>query len=142
MRRKAFALVEIMIVVSIVLIILAIGVPNILRARVFANESTAIADLKIINSSCQAYHLDNDQYPVSLLALANAHPPYLDSTLADGVKHGYNFVYEQVTSDHFIVNANSRHTGLLKGRYFYLDELGIVRANSEEAAGPNDEVVG
>jgi len=131
-----------MIVVSIVLIILAIGVPNILRARVFANESTAIADLKSINNACQAYHLDNDQYPASLLALANASPPYLDSTLADGEKHGYNFIYELVTLDHFTVNANSRYTGLMRGRYFYLDELGIVRANSEDQAGPDDEVVG
>jgi len=31
--------------------------------------------------------------------------------------------------------------GLLKSRYFYLDETGIVRANSTEPAGPNDQVV-
>lgn len=43
-----FTLIELMIVVEIISIVVAIGVPNYIRARVQANEAKAIGNLKAL----------------------------------------------------------------------------------------------
>jgi prepilin-type N-terminal cleavage/methylation domain-containing protein len=139
--NKAFTLVEIMIVVSLVVILVLFAAPNVLRSRLIANEGTALANLKAINNACQLYHMNQDKYPDSLDVLGDSDPPYLDSTLASGQKQSYQFVYSLVSNDEFSVNANPTSTGLLKGRYFYMDESGIIRGKSDGPAGPDDEVV-
>lgn len=139
--KKGFTLVEIMIVVSLVIILVLLAAPGILRSRVIANEGTAIGNLKAINNACQLYHMNNNKYPDSLSELSVTSPPYLDSVLASGEKQSYGFVYALSSDDSFTVNANPLSSGLLKGRYFYLDESGIIRANSGSAAGPDNEIV-
>lgn len=140
---RGFTLVEIMIVVGIVIVLVMLAVPNILRSRVVAYEGSAIANLKTINNACQLYHINEENYPAGLSDLSepNSDPAYLDSTLASGKKQSYEFMYQLISDDSFTVNANPLSGGLLKGRYFYMDESGVIRSNNDGAAGPQDEIV-
>ena len=57
-RRSAFTLVEIMIVVLIIGILLAIAVPNFVRARESARAKACIDNLKQIDSAKEQYAMD------------------------------------------------------------------------------------
>ncbi|MFA6350023.1 MAG: prepilin-type N-terminal cleavage/methylation domain-containing protein [Candidatus Omnitrophota bacterium] len=143
MKNRGFTLVEIMLVVSIVLILLTLAMPSIIRSRITANEAAAVANLKTIENACQLFHIAKETYPDGLMDLASpaSVPPYIDSVLAQGRKQGYQFVYSLADPDHFTLNANPTATGLLRGRYFYVDEAGSIKANHDAQAGADDEAV-
>ena len=101
-KQKGFSLIELLIVVAIILIIAAIAIPNLLRARMAANESSAVASIRTINTAMITY---NSSYPTvgfaaSLSNLGGTANPcvsgtgnacLIDSVLSQGVKSGYTF---------------------------------------------------
>jgi prepilin-type N-terminal cleavage/methylation domain-containing protein len=102
-KQKGFSLIELLIVVAIILIIAAIAIPNLLRARIAANESSAAASERTLVTSMVSY---SGAYPTSgyAVALTNLGPSagspcapsaatacLIDSVLAAGAKSGYNF---------------------------------------------------
>jgi prepilin-type N-terminal cleavage/methylation domain-containing protein len=54
-KQKGFSLIELLIVVAIILIIAAIAIPNLLRARMAANESAAVGSIRTINTAEVSY---------------------------------------------------------------------------------------
>jgi type IV pilus assembly protein PilA len=65
-KQKGFSLIELLIVVAIILIIAAIAIPNLLRARIAAQESSAVASLRSLNTAEVGYMTSYPQVGFSL----------------------------------------------------------------------------
>jgi len=102
-RANGFSLIELLIVVAIILIIAAMAIPNLLRARIAANEASAADAVRKIATAEVAYEtaypttgyanaLSNLGGPASGCVPSTTTACILDSVLSGGSKSGYTFV--------------------------------------------------
>jgi len=100
-NQQGFSLIELLVVVSIILIIAAIAIPNLLQAGVAKNESSAVASLQTISTAMNTYYTNywGTGYASTLSALggtsctpaSQASACLIDTVLAGGTKNGYSF---------------------------------------------------
>lgn len=133
------------------LIIAAIAIPNLLRSRIAANEASAVASIRTINSALILYNSTYGQYPPKLSNLA---PPasgspspeaadLIDRVLAGGTKAGYTFHYEAFstngtsTLDTYRLTAEPLAVNQTGIRFFFSDQSGVTRYARGERADEN-----
>ena len=68
-KQKGFSLIELLIVVAIILIIAAIAIPNLMRSKMAANEASAVASLRTINTGEVTYQNTYNTFTTDLATL-------------------------------------------------------------------------
>jgi len=90
------------LIIPFILIVAAIAIPNLLRARMAANEATAVGSLRTINTAVLTYATEYENgFPSSLKATGLEpgehatcnHAFLLDIALTSGRRYGYVFTY-------------------------------------------------
>ncbi len=135
LNKKGFTLVEIIIVVAIIVLLAAIAIPNLLRARLNANEASAIAALKTLSSAMETYFVSQRKYPSDLTYLVGATPPYIDSVLGSGNKSGYWFNLSG-GGNTYNVTATPLSPNVSGIRTFFLDPSGVIRVGTDDTGTP------
>ena len=91
-NKSGFTLVEIMIVVAIIALLAAIAIPNLLRAKLSANDALAKATLRSISTASESFGTaNNGQYPSDITSLTGATPAYLNSAYCATTLSGYTY---------------------------------------------------
>jgi type IV pilus assembly protein PilA len=148
-KQKGFSLIELLIVVAIILIIAAIAIPNLLRSKIAANQASAVASLRTLNTSAVLYSTNYQLYPASLAnfgtsgAASSASADLIDSVLATGVKSGYSFSWAGGgTTGAYTITAvpvTLNSTGTI---YYYTNQSLVIRSSSTGAATSTSPAIG
>lgn len=141
--EAGFSLLELLIVVAIILIIAAVAIPNLLRARIAANEASAANSIRKITTAEFSY---NTAYPTVgyadvLTSLGGTIPCtpnsttacILDSILSSGNKSGYQFVAlgfsgSGSTNDNFVAGSSPQAYNQTGVRNFCSVNDGVLRS--------------
>ncbi len=104
--EAGFTLVELLIVISIVVILMLVLIPQLTSARIAGNETAARADLKNITSAELSYATSFPEkgFTCNFSDLTGGASSFLDKSLANGSQAGYNFTFSGCSSKGGTVN--------------------------------------
>ena len=146
-QRRGFSLIELLIVVAIILIIITIALPKLSRARMYSQETAAIAAIRTLHTAQVQFYSQYGRYAASLTELGPpssgaASPSAADligNDLAGGEKSGYKFTLT-ATPGGYAINANPVAFNSSGSRTFFSDQTLVIRENyGPEAATLNSK---
>ena len=135
--------------IPFILIIAAIAIPNLLRARMAANEASAVGALRTYNMALVNYmsRCQNVGFPMSVTNLGPGNGDCDGANLVDSVlatptstRSGYVFVYSPGPADgnghvvSYTITADPITQNTTGIRHFFTDENGVIRMSSGERA--------
>ena len=151
--NDGFSLIELLIVVAIILIISAIAIPNLVRARMSANQSSAVESCRTITSAEVIYYTEySNGFAPSLNALGGPaggsasalNAQLIDDVLSAGNKSGYLFTYSALSPDpsgafqDYALNADPLAIGITGENHYFTNEPSVIHMNTSATASVTD----
>lgn len=143
-EQRGFSLIELLIVVAIILTIAAIAIPNLMRAKMSANEAAAVGSMRVLVNCIFAFRIGHPDigFPSNMTQLGPVAVGGMDGCIDEKLmaasqgagsppKHGYAYSYTTTylggINIRFTLDGMPSTCGRTGVRTYFTDESGVIR---------------